>query len=166
MFARYAFRDMALIAIVSLSWHYLAPFTAGEGWWTDLLGVVLGVAVATLCYLGHEWGHLIGAASVGSILGAPEKITAISIFSFDTKQNDRRQFLVMSFSGFVMTGMALLVVYAGLPDGLLATRVARGGVLFLTALTLFIEFPLVIYSLVTSKLPRIEAFDLPAPSHE
>ena len=165
MFARIALRDVVFGAAVTAAWIYLAPLTAEEGWLADFVGVVLGLAVALACYFGHEWGHLAGALATGSRVAAPERLGSISLFSFDSKANDRRQFLVMSFSGFAMTGVALAVVYGLLPDGWLATRVARGGVLFLTALTVFIEFPLVGWALLRDDLPPVETFEKPsAPS--
>ncbi len=159
MFGRIALRDGLFVAVAFLSWQGFAQLTAADGALADALGVVLGLSVALACYFGHEWGHLLGALATGSKVAAPEKLTGLSLFSFDSKVNDRRQFLVMSFSGFAMTGVALAVVYFLLPDGLLATRVARGGVLFLTTLTVVLEFPLVVWALVRQDLPPVEAFE-------
>lgn len=158
MFARFALRDLSIVALVVALWRLLAPFTHGGSALADFLGVPLGLAVAVACYLGHEWGHLAGALATRSCVAAPRSLAAPQIFSFDSKANSRGQFLVMSFSGFAMTGVALAVVYGALPDGLLASRVARGSVLFLTALTVLVELPLVIWSLVRKDLPPVEAF--------
>ncbi len=164
MLARLALRDLAVIAATAILWLWLAPRSAGSGPLADLLGVAIGLAVAACAYLIHEWGHLLGALATRSKVGLPERLSAISLFSFDSKRNDRGQFLVMSFSGFAMTGVALAVVYGLLPEGQLATRVARGGVLALTALTVFIEFPLVIYAVVRGQLPPVETFEVgPVP---
>lgn len=162
MFARLALRDLLVTATVIAAWTWLAPLTAAQdSLLADFVGVPLGLAVALACYLGHEWGHLAGALATGSRVGAPEHLGSPSLFSFDSKANGRRQFLVMSFSGFAMTGAALGVVYGLLPDGLLATRVARGAVLFLTALTVLVEFPLVIWALIRDDLPPVETFSVP-----
>lgn len=162
MFARLALRDLIVTGMVIVAWTWLAPLTAADGGVVaDFVGVPLGLSVALACYFGHEWGHLAGALATGSRVRAPERLSSPSLFSFDSKANGRRQFLVMSFSGFAMTGVALAVVYGLLPDGLLATRVARGAVLFLTALTVFVEFPLVIWSLVRDDLPPVETFSAP-----
>ena len=162
MFMRLAMRDLVFAAAVVAAWVFLAPATSGTGAMSDFLGVTVGVAVALACYLGHEWGHLIGALATGSRVSAPARLTSISVFSFDSKANGRRQFLVMSFSGFAMTGVALAVVYGVLGENLLATRVARGGVLLLTALTVFLEFPLVIWALVRDDLPPVDTFAPPS----
>jgi hypothetical protein len=60
-----------------------------------------------------------------------------------------------------VTGVVLWAVYSVLPSEWLATRVARGAVLFLAALTVFLEFPLVIYSLVRNQVPPVETVDNP-----
>ena len=82
--------------------------------------------------------------SSGHTVRAPGSLRSASLFSFDSRANSRRQFLIMSFSGFAVTGLAVALVYTVLPEGELATRVARGVVLFLTALTVVLEFPLVV----------------------
>lgn len=155
-FLRFALRDLLLVTGVAVAWLALAPRSAGEGFLADLLGFVLGLALAAACYLGHEWGHLTGALATRSDVRAPERLTSVSLFSFDSRRNGRSQFLAMSFAGFAMTGAALVLVYGLLPGDWLATRVARGGVAFLTALTVFVEFPLVIYALVRPTLPPVE----------
>lgn len=161
MFGRIALRDLAFATAVAAAWTALAPLTAASGVTADLLGVVLGLALAAVAYAGHEWGHLAGALATRSTVHAPSRLATVSLFSFDSKRNTRSQFLAMSFSGFAMTGVALGVVYGLLPGDWLATRVARGGVAFLAALTVFIEFPLVVYALVRPTLPPVEAF----PAH-
>ena len=156
MFSRLAVRDLAFLAAVFGLWWLAARATAGSGPGADFLGVVVGLGLGASAYLIHEWGHLTGALLSGSHVEAPRSLGSISLFSFDSKQNSRGQFLAMSFAGFAMTGVALLVAYGALPEGQLATRVARGAVLFLTALTVFIEFPLVIWSLLRDDLPPVE----------
>lgn len=160
MFERLALRDLGIVAGVAALWRLLAPLSDGGSPLADFVGVPLGLSVALACYLGHEWGHLLGALASGSRVAAPRSLAAVQIFSFDSKANGRGQFLAMSFSGFAMTGVALLLVYGVLPDGLLASRVARGGVLFLTALTVLVEFPLVAWSLLREDLPPVEAFPI------
>lgn len=163
MFGKLALRDLVSSAVVVLAWVYLSHLSAGKGTVSDLMGVVLGFAAGGVAYAAHEWGHLLGALACGSTVRAPSSWRSVSLFSFDSRANGRRQFLIMSFAGFAMTGLALVVVYNALPEGLLATRVARGAVLFLTALTVVLEFPLVVWSLLRSDLPPVETFDRGAP---
>jgi hypothetical protein len=106
--------------------------------------------------MAHEWGHLLGALASGSALRRPTSLRARSLFDFDSKQNSRAQFFAMSFPGFVATAVALWVVYALLPSDLLATRVARGAVVFLAFLGVVLEVPLVVYALVSRKVPPLQ----------
>jgi len=64
----------------------------------------------------------------------------------------------MSLSGFVVTGLAIAVALGPLAEPLQSARVARGAIAFLASLTLFIEIPLLLFSLVSSKLPPVETF--------
>ena len=159
MLRRFALRDTLLLVGVGTLWWKAAPFTQGSGPVADLLGVLAGLGLGMGAYVIHEWGHLLGALATRSALRMPEQLTSISLFSFDSRHNSRTQFLAMSFSGFAMTGIALLVVYGLLPEGQLATRVARGAVLLLTSLTVFLEFPLVVWSLARSDLPPVETLE-------
>jgi hypothetical protein len=158
VFGRIALRDLAIFAAVALAWTGLAPFTDRDGPLADGIGVVLGVGASICAYLGHEWGHLAGARLTRSRVTGPASLRTISLFRFDSRSNDRRQFLVMSFSGFAVTAIAIAIVYGALPDGLLATRVARGGVVFLTALTIVLEVPLVFWALLRDDLPPVDGF--------
>ena len=158
-FSRFALRDAVVIAAVVLFWTWAAPLTAGGGPVADFLGLLAGVAVALAFYLLHEWGHLVGALATSAVVYPGPRLSSRSLFSFDSKRNDRRQFLVMSVGGFIVTGVAVWTVYANLPAELLATRVARGAVGVLAFLAVFVEFPLVVWALVRSDLPPVEAFE-------
>jgi len=162
-FPRFALRDLLLIAAAIGVWLYASPVSAGTGPVADLLGVAAGASIGLSAYLLHEWGHLLAALGAGSVVHPGRTLGSRSLFSFDSKRNDRRQFLIMSVGGFVVTALAMWVVYAGLPGDLFATRVARGVVSFLAFLAVFVEFPLVIWALVRSDLPPVDTFSPEAP---
>jgi hypothetical protein len=157
-FPRFALRDALVIAAMLGIWIYASPVSAGEGPVADLLGVVAGAGIGLSVYLLHEWGHLLGALGTGSVVHPGQTPGSRYLFSFDSRRNDRRQFLVMSAGGFVVTGLAMWIVYAALPGDLFATRVARGAVSFLAFLAIFVEFPLVVWALVRSDLPPVDVF--------
>jgi hypothetical protein len=157
-FTSFALRDAAIIAATVSFWTFAAPRTAGDGPLADFLGVVAGLAVTASFYLLHEWGHLLGGLATGSVVHPPPSLSSRSLFSFDSRRNDRRQFLVMSIGGFIVTAAAAAFVYAGLSPGLLATRVARGGVGVLVFLAIFVESPLVVWALLRSDLPPVDVF--------
>ena len=156
-FAQLALRDLALIALAIALWYALAPLSADETNLADAAGVLAGLGVVLTSYLLHEWGHAIGAWATRARLHAPERLSSISLFSFDVRSSSRLQFAVMSLAGFAVTAAAVVLVGWHLPENWLATRVARGGVLVLAGITLFIELPLLIYGVITNRIPSVVA---------
>lgn len=159
-FARFAIRDTLLVAAVIGFWLVASPRTAANTPVADFLGLLAGLGVGLGFYLLHEWGHLVGAFATSACVYPGPTLSSRSLFSFDSKRNDRQQFMIMSVGGFVVTGLAFWTAYALLPEGLFATRVARGAVGVLTFLALFLELPLVVWALVRSDLPPVEAFQV------
>jgi hypothetical protein len=156
MFGKLAARDFTIVASAAALWWLLAGSSAGDGLLADLSGFVAGVGFGASAYLIHEWGHIAGAVASGGIVHPGPGLHSPSVFRFDTEHSSRAQFLWMSLGGFVATGGLLCSAYVLLPDGLLATRLARGIVAFLAMLGVVLELPLVLYSLVTGKLPPLE----------
>ena len=157
-FAKFAVRDAGIIGLVAGLWFGLAGFSSGSSLVGDLVGLVLGLGFGAGVFLLHEWGHLIGALATGSVVQAPDRLNSAYLFSYDSKLNSRHQFVVMSLSGFVVTGLAVWCALGPLAEPLQAARVARGAIAFLASLTLFIEVPLVIWALVAPSLPPVETF--------
>ena len=159
MFTKLILRDVAIAAAVITAWLLAAPLSAGSGPLADLTGALLGVGAFVVAHLAHEWGHLIGALLTGSHVAAPARLGSPFLFSFDSRRNSKRQFVLMSLSGFAVTGLSLIIAYGVLPDSLLATRVARGLVVFGASLTLLLEVPLLVASLLSgSILSQVEVF--------
>lgn len=155
MFLRFAARDVAFVVVSVGLWFLLAERSAGVGVMADFSGVAAGAMLGICAYLLHEWGHLLGALAMRSRLEAAQSLRAGFIFSFDSRENSLAQFLVMSFSGFVATAAVVWAYYVYLPDGLLATRVARGIVLLLAFGGIVAEFPLVLFALRKRAIPRV-----------
>lgn len=158
MYAKMALRDVGIVLAASLAWKYGAHLSAGAGPVADATGVLLGLALGVCAFVAHEWGHFLGALAGGAVVHAPRGLASVYLFSFDSKRNSRRQFLIMSFAGFAVTGAAVWGTQALLPDGLLATRVARGAILFLASLTVLFEIPLVLWAVLVGSLPPVETF--------
>jgi len=153
-------RDLSILAISALAWWSAAPLSAGSGALSDVAGVLLGALFGASAFLVHEWGHLLGALATRSAVQAGASLTSPFVFTFESRKNTRRQFLAMSLTGFAATAVVIWAVYL-LPDAWLASRVARGLVLFLTLLTIVLEVPLVLYSLVTNKVPPVDGLEAP-----
>lgn len=159
-FWKLAARDVVFITLAVGLWWQLGHLSTGDGFVSDFTGLVLGLGLGACVFLLHEWGHLIGALATRSIVQPPRRLSSVYLFSYDSRRNRRGQFVVMSLGGFLVTGLSVWVAYGLLPDEQLASRVARGVVVLLTSLTLFLEIPLVIYALVRPKLPPVETFEV------
>lgn len=158
---RFAARDAFIVASAALAWLGLAEFSAGSGPLGDLSGLVAGLLVGASAFVLHEWGHLLAALAARAHVRANPTLRSTFLFSFDAEENSLRQFLIMSVGGFAVSGAFLWLAYAVLPDGLLATRVARGAVLFLASLTVLLEFPLVALAIYRGGTPIEAAVRLP-----
>jgi hypothetical protein len=159
MFAKLFLRDALIAAAVAGGWVLFWPLSSGGGAVADVSGVLLGLGAGVVAHLGHEWGHLVGAVLSGSRVAAPARLSSPFLFSFDSRRNSKRQFVVMSLSGFAVTAVSLYVAYGVLPPEALATRVARGLVVFSAALTVVLEVPLLIASLLSGSILRqVEVF--------
>ncbi len=156
-------RDAALVALTVLLWRLVAGASAQPGLAGDAAGVLAGAAVGVCGYLAHEWGHLLGALAGGSTVHPARSLASGFLFSFDSRANSRRQFLALSLGGWLATAGVLWFVYAALPAGLFASRVACGVVAANVLLVVLIEVPLVLYSLVTGRVPPVDN-QRPAPA--
>ena len=153
MFLRFALRDLGVLGFAAGAWYLLAGYSAGGGFAADVSGVVVGLTLGAAAYVLHEWGHLLAAFAARSAVTPGAHVGSVFIFGFDAHRNTLRQFLVMSVGGFVATGLLVWAFYTYLPDDLLATRVARGVVVFLAILAVVLEFPLVVWGLVKRGVP-------------
>lgn len=156
MFAKMLLRDLAIVGAAALLWWLLAGSSAGTGPVADFTGVLVGLAVGLCPFVLHEWGHLLGAVATRSAVQPPVTLATPYLFSFDSKANSRRQFLVMSLGGWIVSAGVAWAIYTQLPPDLLATRVARGVVVLAVGLVILIEVPLVAFSLLTGRVPPVE----------
>lgn len=159
MFGKLLLRDLLIAGLVAGAWVLALPLSAGSGPTADLAGVLLGAGFFVVAHLAHEWGHLLGAVATGARVAAPRRLGSPFLFSFDSRHNSRRQFVIMSLSGFAVTGLSLYVAYGLLPEAALATRVARGAAMLGATLTLVLEVPLLTASLLKGQiLSQVEVF--------
>lgn len=147
-------RDAILVGLSLGLWWLLAPHSVGEGLVADFSGWVAGIALFVCAYLGHEWSHYLGALASGSRVRSGERLTSAFLFSFDSEGNSLAQFVTMSLAGFAGTALLIAAYAFFLPDEYLASRIARGGVLFLAFLGIVLELPLLLAGVFQGGVPR------------
>jgi hypothetical protein len=156
MFTKLLARDFAIIGLAGLLWRLAAAASAGQGPLADLAGVTAGLGTGICVFVIHEWGHLLGAFATGSTVTPARSLASAFLFSFDSRSNSRQQFLVMSYGGWIASALVAGIAYALLSPELFAARVARGVVALNVVLIVLIEVPLVVWSLVTGRVPPVE----------
>jgi len=154
MLFRFLLRDSFIFAVALGLWWLLAARSAGEGMVADFAGWTTGLMLGVCAYLAHEWSHYLGAVAMGSTVRTGENLASGFLFSFDAESNTLASFVVMSLAGFVATAAVVFAYYAFLPDAYLASRVARGGALFLAFLGIVLELPLLLAGVFTRSVPR------------
>ena len=155
MFARFALRDAAILLATALLWWWEMSRPADPADW---ISIAAGVGAAICAYNLHEWGHVLGALKTNSVFEPAKRLISPFLFSYDSQNNSRRQFLIMSLAGFVATGLFVLAYSVGMPQDRLAGRIAFKGALILASLTVIIEFPIFFRALLGKTLPRVEVF--------
>lgn len=161
MYGKLFARDASIVAAAVLLWSLAAPFSAGPGPVADLAGLVAGVVLGVCALPIHEWGHFLGALASRSAVQPAASLRALFVFSFDSRRNSRRQFVVMSLGGWVGTAVAVWVAYGILPSDLLASRIARGMALLSVLLVLVTELPLLARAFWTGRIPPVETLRPP-----
>ena len=123
------------------AWH-----GAGASLAAAVVAPALGfVAAYVLCYVYHEWGHLIGARLAGAAMSLAPYAGAL-IGYFDIKAHSRRQFLwlswggVIAYLGVMVVGLALYA-YGGL--GPAGAGFAVGGLAFVVQ-SLAVDLPQIV----------------------
>jgi hypothetical protein len=154
MLARFALRDSVIVVLTGALWWLLAEKSEGVGALADLSGWIVGLMMGVCAYLAHEWSHYLGALAMRSRVSTGTNLGSGFLFSFEAEGNSLAQFVVMSVSGFLATALVVWAFYTYLPDAYLATRVARGGALFLALLGVVLELPLLLTGVFTKSVPK------------
>ena len=166
MFLRLALRDLLVLTVSLAVWWAVSRLSApgGSAWVADFTGFLAGGLLGLSGYLLHEWGHLAAGVAAGGRLKPARSLGSGFLFSFPAEENSLRTFVVMSLGGFAVTGLLVWSFHVFLPDGLLASRVARGASLFLLFLLLVLELPLFVFALLRGAVPGAVAVPLKVPA--
>jgi membrane-associated protease RseP (regulator of RpoE activity) len=122
-----------------------------------------GFFTALVGFLLHEWAHLAGALATGSKVHYPNRVLAPLLFHFDTEENDRAQFLAMSYGGYVGSAIGTLAILLFAPLDTLAGRTALGLAVVGGIVTAVAEVPTTVRVLRGGPLPTGYAFVPPRP---
>ncbi len=111
-FLPFAIRDAVILAI-TLGVVWLDASLADRDMAAMVFGVLAGLLVPYAGFLAHEWGHLAGTLLSGGRAHAPSSLVTFFLFFFDVETSTRRQFLAMSYGGYLATlvVVALLAVW-------------------------------------------------------
>lgn len=156
MYLKFALRDAAIIAAALAFWWLAAEFSAGSGPLADATGVIAGVLIGAIGFVLHEWGHLLAGVASGGTYPISDNLSSPFLFDIEP-HNTVRNFTIMSLGGFAVSAVMIWCVYSYLPDGWLATRVARGVTVFLASLTVVLEVPLLLFTLWSGAIPAAAA---------
>jgi hypothetical protein len=155
-------RDALLTGLMAVAW-WVESRHRGAGDGVALVSsAAAGVLTAVVGFLVHEWAHLAGARLYGSEVRYPNRWLAPLLFHFDTTTNDRRQFLAMSYGGYLGSALGTAAIVAWAPLEALSGRIALGLASAGLLVTALAEVPTTVRVLRGGPLPRGYAFDPPS----
>lgn len=138
-------RDVLIVALTAAAW------------WLDA-GVFAGVLTAVCGFLAHEYGHLWASLWSGAHVTFPPSAASTLLFHFDSARNTRRQFLWMSFGGYVASAIAVTAIVLLAPMGAWSGRVALGLAGVGMIVTLVLEVPITVRVWRGAPLPTDAAY--------
>jgi hypothetical protein len=101
-------RDLGIAALTAVV--LVLDARASDGLAAQGLGVLAGTLAALTAFVVHEWGHLAGALGSGGTAHPAPSLASFFLFHFDVEKSDRRQFLMMSYGGYLATVLAVLLL--------------------------------------------------------
>lgn len=139
-FAPLLLRDLAITAVAA-ALIGLDATLAQEGTLAIVVGALAGLSAAVVAFLVHEWGHLVGTFLSGGVAHPARSLASVFLFSFDVAKSDRRQFLAMSYGGYLATAIAVVPlagwIDVGRTSGVVGTIASVLGI----GATLVLEIP-------------------------
>ena len=132
-------RDAVIVALTVAVWLFTdgRPETITPWWLSALAGLLLGVTG----FLLHEWGHLLGAHLSGGRAVPARSLRSIFLFAFDVQRSTPRQFLAMSYGGYIASVLGLGAVVSLVSLDRLSGQVALAFTGFGLLVTAVLEIP-------------------------
>lgn len=108
---------VAVMSAITL-WGAADTWSTTSGWglaWVVAI-VNAGLAAHVIANIGHEWGHYTGARLAGSVAHPMDKpVGYYFMFNFPFDENDRRQFLWMSWGGIIAPWVLVALTMVCIP---------------------------------------------------
>lgn len=151
-------RDALLVLLAIAAWSLEPSHRGASGAAAWVLTTTAGLLTVVVAFLLHEWGHLLGSLATGSRVFYPNTFTTPLLFHFDSATNDRRQFLWMSYGGYLASLVALAAILLFVPLDAWSGRVAIVLTAIGLAVTFVAEVPTTLRVLRGAALPSGYAF--------
>jgi len=150
---RLLLRDVLITASCGCLWWFaLRGHVSSMG--GTVLSVLAGLSTGVVAFTAHEWGHALGAKLSGATIYFAERMTSPFLFFFDTAASTKRQFIAMSFGGYIASALAAVLALAWLPRDHLAGQVALAIVAIGILATFVAEVPTTIRVARGAPMPR------------
>jgi hypothetical protein len=141
MTLKLAVRDLALLLVTVLLWLASQRLDTQASAWTVPVSILAGFMIPVCGFLAHEWGHLIGAWTRRSTVHMPRSVFTIFLFDYKPAENNREQFLSVSYGGFIASGLVVALLLVTLSFDRLADQIALALTLLGVIATFVLEIP-------------------------
>ena len=138
---RFVLRELGLLLLLGAAWWAESRWVELEGTLVFVYRVFVGLLTVLAGALLHEWGHLLASLATRAVVHFPPGWAAKLLFDFDVEANDRRQFLAMSWGGYLGSAVGVVLFAALLPWDRLAGQVAILGAALGMLVSMIIEMP-------------------------
>lgn len=134
-------RDLLVLGITLLLWVWTRQLEPAGGALHTAVAILTGALTAFTGFLGHEWGHLVGARMAKGVYAPPDSVFSIFLFKFNSDLNTREQFVSMSMGGFISSVLIVALLFSLLSFDRLADQVALGLTILGVIATFVLEIP-------------------------
>ena len=137
-------RDISITIVLVLTlWGCTLWYTGSGTWLAAAVSASAGfIAAYVVCYICHEWGHLLGAWATKSTMPL-NSYAGAAIGRFDISAHSTRQFLAMSWggiAGYVCVAVFTLILYSSAELSWVGAGLAVGGLAFISQ-SLAVDLP-------------------------
>jgi hypothetical protein len=137
-----AVRDALVVALTAYGLHFDATLHGTSGVFPTVVAIVTGFLVLTSGFYVHEWGHYLAARAAGARPVPARSSFSIFLFELDEQACTRKQWLTMSFGGYVASIVGLGIIVAVIDLHALSGQVALGLTSLGVLATFVLEIPI------------------------